>query len=750
MQPKMPPGTKEYSKLYNTGRMYDPETLEDRKDYLSLAKYVYGLYCSQSLHMYPGAVNMRGRSLGELRKYALCAQETEKYKTQITRDMTDGSDPELSKKFNYQNISWEPVMVMDKFRNIVVSKLTAPEFDTSVIATDTYSNAERQREIALDRINSSRQMMALSQQAGIPSGVSPMVQALDGDVDTAVAIGAYLLPIEAQMQDAIRVTMDANSWSVIKKQVAEDIHDYNMTALRIDFEEEEGCMHLKYIDPAGLILPASKYEDCRDVPFIGYLEHAQIGHVREELLEGGEYSEKDIYKLAKTYGSYYPNIPRRNSIPTESFSDTIFRQDYAANRGHQIYDPFTILIMHLYKICCIEVDGKNIQVVKKLKWVVNTDIVYEYGIDGSIAREGKPGSKKARLPIVAWAGHGPSVVEKCIAAIDDLNIAVLKLRALINNLPAGERRTINLSLLRNTVNIGDKNYSMLDMLAVEQMSGTLIIEGRGEFDDMDVRASNQNPVTPNNSTVSGDIILYESHINRAMAIIRDNTGINEVADGTTQTRDLLIGVMDGMQQISNASLNTYFSGIQSMFFNTTKTIGYKYQTAVLNGDIQLTSIRHTATGLHAVNLTKDISYRDIEFLAIPSMSDEDINLTMQMVVARVQQNELSQADMTVIITMLRARNIKMASLYMAKAIQINKERQSKEAQANIMAQAQSQAELSKVQEEEKRKTIQFKEEEIRKTKVLEQQLELEKMREAVKAGINAKAFEIAAGQQAIK
>lgn len=741
------PFVAEYSAQYRSGKTSDCyDAPQDGKDYLNKALHIYSLYCSNRLRVFPNGLSGT-RPIGELRAYARGEQSIDRYKVLIEKTIKTGADPNLQQKFNFDNISYDNLRVLPKFRSIAVSKIKAPDFDPVIVATDTVSAAEKNSKINMDKTAFLPQMQQLAAQMGAAPQVNKMAAALGGDVDTAAQMGAYLLEIEAAMQDVLQTSFDASMWEPIKEMVASDLIDIGIMGVGIKFHEREGRMGLYYLDPAGLIVPLSDYPDCRDIPFFGHVRETTIGALKREMMEKPEEYEKEYFKIAKRYASYRPNIPMRSETPR--FNDLEFRKDFNERNGRQVYDPFTVCIMDFKWRANKMIDGVMVESVYGGKWVVGTQIVYDCCEEMAIARRQSGGSIQAMLPVSIYCLPGPSLVEKVIANVDDLQMAVLKLRALIANLPPGARRSINLSKLRNAVRIGDKDFDMFDMLALERASGTLLFEGTGEFEEMDRQQDTSHPIQPLQSSITEDINLYQNQINNAMQNIRDATGMNEVADGTARTDDLLIGVFDRMNEASNSALGFEFGGMASIFGYTATVMAKRYQSAVtINGKISLSSIRMSKSGLHLATIDSSIATKTIEVYCLQLPTTEKIEFLKQMVVARVQENKISQADMMVIMGMLDNRNYKLAILFLTVAQKEHEQRMSAARQADMAAQAQAQAQLALTTEQAKQQTLQVEYRLRMQEAQLKQKLDIEKMKVAQSMGVAAKAFEIEAGQLA--
>jgi hypothetical protein len=718
---------------------------ESEPDYLCKARWIYSMYCYNNTIVSPGGT-VRGRSISELRAYGNSAQDISKYKQNLLggkASETNGSDPELNRPFNYAGISWDPTKIYAKFKGLVVDKLLSPKFDPTVIATDSISGSERAKIIARDRLNTRPEMRALSAASGADLQVSPIVEQMDGDVDAAISIGSYLLPIEAGFQDAIGVTLAKSNWPQLNLMIAEDIINLGIYSFDTKINPQTRQLEVVYVDPAGLICPSSVYPDCHDIPFCGYIKYMNIGELREM---APEIEEKDWYQTAKAYSSYGPNLGMRAATP--QFNDRSFRESYHQERGRQVYDPFATLVLTCYFKECEYIDGVPVQFVYSTKWIVGTDITFDSKKESGIGRKGEAGNMAALLPMVIYYLPGPSMTEKVIADIDDLQIATYKLRALIASIPPGERRVIDLSGLSNAVTIGEKSYNMLDMLAVERKSGTLIIQSEGMYETQE--GTGRQAITPIESTLFQDITIYQNAMNTAINNIRLVTGINEAVDGSAKSQDMLIGVMQGLERASNSALSFEFEAGKAAFVRVAEVVGRRYHSMLAHGDIAFTSIRMTTSGLYSFSLLQDMMWQSIDIMCVPAPSQEEIDFIRQAVIARVQENKIDQASSVVVLQMLSARNVKAATVFMAKAIEKH-QKAIEAAQASAMnAQAEAQQRLAQTQSQAKMELEAMKHQQKMEYLQVNTDLEIKKMEKAQQMGVAAKAFEIEAGSLAIQ
>ena len=148
--------------------------------------------------------------------------------------------------------------------------------------------------------------------------------------------------------------------------------------------------------------------------------------------------------------------------------------------------------------------------------------------------------------------------------------------------------------------------------------------------------------------------------------------------------------------------------MENLFVQTYRLFGKKIQAAALYSPVTMSMIPASSATIKMLTMDSATSFFDYEFSCRPLPTAEEVQMMTQMILARVQENKLSQADMLVAMQMLReARNLKMAMIYVTRAIAEREAQERAAAQQAVAAQSQAQAEASKVMEEEKRKTVEM-------------------------------------------
>lgn len=707
-----------YRKMHKDGKASMPGHLYDRSDkryFLKWAEYIYSLYCSNNtLVPCGGDKYMDGKSISELRAYAMGYQNVQKYK-----DKLDKCDEKYE---SLMNINWDTVKIMPKFCDIVRGKYDELEFEISTQAVDSTSRKEKTRRISSMKLSVDPRMKNMIEMLGRKPTDAPQMNGIENDFDVQLfeKLGGIRLAYEIMMQDAISLTeYESDFQNTLKDECVDDIVHLNMCASKTYIEKSTGKVKERYVDPEYLVCRSSKRFDNKDIDFAGEIRRITISQLRME----SDLTEREIYLIAKDNQNKNGNS---GHITGMNWTNRGFRDDYFGANNSQIYDSFTVDILDfnfvaseyekyimgrhhktgnlIYKKVKNDAelnktdlkrnkrfDETYTQYVWKCKWVIGSKNIYDYGVEYGVAREGKAGNKRVSLPYHIYKGKTPSIVSRCIPFIDDLHLAVYKKRNTLAKIAPGPRIALDMALLNDTVLLGKKTYDIPQLIEVFQKNGVFVYKSKPEYSAGYEGGSNRPPMQFVTTGVMEDVRILMDDIAASIAQIRDNTGINEVADGTVN-QDVLVGVMEGLDSAANNSLRPTFRGFETHYRNCGKHWIIKWQTSLVNGDIEAKYLPIGDKTFKTVKITKELM--DYEFGLMIDV--KPTKLAKQSLMAKLadkqQKGEISIADSFVVETMVENSKIKKAQLYLAKAVEQNRRKRMEEEMAKIKAQAQANAE----------------------------------------------------------
>lgn len=709
----------------------DPD-LMDSKYFLRWAQYVWSQYATDRTLVPYGGYTPSGRTFQELRAYALGQQD----KT-IYMDLLDQCD-DKNKNEGYLNINWDNVQVMSKFRDIVRGKMITMDFDVVTTAIDETSSKERILEVSKMKLYANPVMQQLFQESGVQPTNVELPEGVESpeDVEIFNKMGGFRLNQELMIQDAIECTNYESGWTTIKNQVVEDIIDLNIAATLTYLEKSTGIVKIDRIAPEELVCRPSKYQDHRDIDYAGFVKRKTLGQLRLEC----NMSEEELKKIGKLYRGFGGNASYVSEDPL-SYQRTAKGDYVGTGTNSTMYDGFSVDVMEFYFIAKeaeayimgYHKDGnsiydkvgldanldkrdeqrgkakdiKEIEYVYRCKWIVGTDYVFDYGKEYAVVRQGHNGIKRAKLPITIYSDRSPSIIERCISFIDDIQLAVLKKRNLLSKMAPGPRMAVDKSLMEDSVLIGNQNYTILDLIELFPKTGVLVYESVGEWENGEMAGSNRPPIQFMPSGVQEDLQILLNDVAFSIEQIRSVTGINEVADGSSQQQDMLVKVMEGLNAATNNALRPHFQLYYGLYENQCRYVAQKWQVSVLNGDIKTAYIPIGDNILKTVTLGKDLYDYDYGIKINLRPTQEDRQMLIQQLFGMQQQQQISGADFFVLYNMITSGDLKKAQLYFAKATAAFMRTQQQMRMQEMQAQSQSNAQAAQVAEQAKMQTMQM-------------------------------------------
>ena len=737
----------------NPGRK--PVEAKSNSFWLNWAKHVYAEYCANK-----GGVGYCGRNPGgkesyaELRAYSRGRQSPLRYINQL-----EGK--------NYQNIneaevtmqvSQKIVKIFPKFKNIALSKLTEPDLAVGTNANDETARIERNKKIGIERMLVSD----LAKDFAANTGIAPNAKSefenvnTNQELDMILKMGGIRLASEIMGKDAIDISLYEGGYETIESQLCSDILDFNKAAVLVYIEKSTGIVKPKYIDPHFLVHRSSSYTDCRDIDYAGFIEKGKtISQLRAE----SDLTEKDLYFIAKKYKKHGAN---RGRLGIDNLEDYGARKEYIEKNGHAPYDNFEVDEMTIYflgssaekaifqnKEGVKESPKSESQCVYSVKWIIGTRVVHSFGKEYGFVRQGANGAKRLMLPILIYNGatEGPSMTEKAVPFIDDIQLASLKIRDLLRKVPNGPDLGVDLSKMSNIVTIGGKNYNMLQMIGVYEKSGLFFYKSKSAFQSG--MASQEAPIQPISNNSAEKLQLFLGQIATSVDMIREVTGLNPIMDGTGVAPDTLKHVAQGMEVASNNSLNPYFKGYKGLFLNMVKHMSLKWKLSVLHGDVRGKLLPLNSNIVRVATIKKDLFDYDLGITISVLPTREEVAVMFQDLKGLKEGGQITADVYFAARNMLNDKDFKKMQLFLSKAVQIREkevhERNVEVTQAQAKAQEEAvingeraKGENIRLSEEEKRKTMQLEYELKKEIVALEQEGQMAQKRLEVKAAEEGK------------
>lgn len=736
-------GSDKYKKVKDGGKLQTPATTfsvdsndTQKKDFfLTWGKFIWTeyLFGGNMFNQTDQFDTLQGNkySLKEIRKYALGEQDIKKYRERLDECNEQGK--------GYININWDNSKILSKFRDIVKGKALSMDFDIRTQAIDETSQKERLGYVNKVKAAINPNMQKLSQMLGATPNVEiPKDVSSSEDVDLLDKMGGFRLDREIFMKDAIEATKYFSGYPTLRNQMIDDIVDWNRAACRVYVEKATNKVKFDYLNPCTVVAPNSIYPDFRDATYIGVVHTKTISQIRKE----SNLSEKELYEIAKQNKASSLNLNYAGDVfpSIHSINENNSSNDYRVDARINNWDNFYVNVLEFYFVCN-EVEkyvigmrdnreifekvktysklsekeqkkGKSFQEIHTEKiyrgfLVIGSDYVYDCGEEYGIAKKDKNGVREVTFPIQIYADKSPSLMERCIPFVDDLQLAVLKKRNLFAKLPPGPRMGLDMALLKNSIKMGNKTYTMLDLIALFSKTGIFLYESRGEYDINAEGGSNRVPIEHLPTGIAEDMQMLMNEIILQVDNIRQVTGINEVADGSTQQQDMLSGVMNGLNSATNNALKPTFDCYKIITENWVRACVLKWQVAVLGGDIDIAFIPMGDEQLKRIKLTEDLYDYDFGIMISVLPSDEEKQLFIQDLMMQKTNGAIAIDDFFILMNMVKGGDVKRAEMYLSKSVKKQQQILQQQELDKIKAQGEANAQAALAAEQARAQTIQL-------------------------------------------
>lgn len=727
-----------YQDAYKSGKIESPSDFvyEEAPDFfLQWAQWAYGMYCAGQTVIENGGRLSIGRSIEELRAYGRGMQPTDKYRDMLDKEIKNGHGG----RAGLINISWDNTRVYSTIRSKVIDRIMERRHQPQIVAIDRAARYEKERQYYSDKLAADPRNRQMYEEIGMtPDGVSEQsLMMTQDDIDTLRQLGGYQFGMEVIMRDAVMASMALCDYEdTVRRPMVEDIVDLGLCAAHVN-TLPDGRQEVKYVDPYRLVCRISQRNDHADIDFAGYVEGKSLAQIR---MESG-LSEDVIMQIAQKYVGVGSNRNYWNGSSNVDQFSTGAREHYSSTRRNRPYDRFDVYTMTLYFIAAeaerfvagvhktgsvifdkVKPDsqlqpkairqGKRIvdnaiQYVYKVTWIIGTDIVYNYGKDCTIVREGVDGMKKARLPILVYGLGESSVTERVIPVIDDMEIAIKKKRIALAKMPPPPNAVVDLSLIEDGVEMGGQKFSMTDILDIYSITGWAFVNSRSEF-GLPGEGSNRPPISPMANSFIEHIQLARQEVSEAIMLMQQMAGLNQVTDGTGQATDILNGVASQYEMATTRALSPEYQADSVMLKRITSTMVMKYQLAVLYGDIEITHIPVMAFTPQIILLDKKIAMHDFDIVVRRAPSNEMIQAIVQALQANRQNQTITEDGYFTVLNMVLAGDVQKAQFFLTKFVNMQQKTQQQQQMAIMQVQAQAQAQASAQMEEQKRATAMAK------------------------------------------
>lgn len=566
----------------------------------------------------------------------------------------------------------------------------------------------------------------------------------DAEIDLLYDTGGVQLDWEMAAKAACNTISLNSDIKAVENRCTQELIKWGFTATRTYLDKSTNEPKIRNVDIPNLIIPKPKYVDGRDITRFGEIRWISLTELRQicpsltrdqyvDIIEGAlGYTENsylsDFYTSDEDINGFYDGS---NTVLGEIQVPILDAQWLANDVQYRLYyekydSEFSKKVSRKTELSRSEKKkGNRIDKKKFIKryeavWLIGSDILLEYGEAKSNHYYGKKGNKTPYLDLSFYSTGKKSITERCVPFVEDINLAVVKLRQAIATLPPAPQLVIYKHALRNVV-LNGKKQTGEDLVQGLIEDGVLVVNGEDE---------KGNPIFQNggkavdnlNLNVAEQIATYSNQILTNVNMIRQVIGLPEGLDGTSGNPYQGLGKQQLAAAASSNALFPTLSPIGPLFEKAFRIgVGY-YQVLSSEKDIELQDISLSETSAKVFNLSKEFSSKDfkIKFTYAPNDEEKQFMLEKMLELERNYAASggnlgLTTSEYFIISRLIKSDRIEEAIRQLARFEKIRKIEADRRSAMLQEQNASVSRDAGIAVEQEKQKTIQAKGEEDRKT-----------------------------------
>jgi len=636
-------------------------------------------------------------SYRRLRLYARGEQPVQKYKDELS----------INGDLSYLNLDWKPVPIIPKFVDIVVNGISERTYDIKAYTQDPFGIEQRTKymeDILMDMRTKELDAFVLDSFGINISNVDKNeLPETKEELELHMQL-TYKQAIEIAEEQAINTILETNKYDLIRKRVNYDLTVLGIGCVKNSFTESEG-LKVDYVDPVDLVYSYTDSPYFEDIYYVGELKTVTINELKKEFPDLTNDDLKEIQNYSSTvknYGSRYHYDQRDNNqidvlyFNYKTYMNEVYKVKTTGTGGSKVIvkddtfnPPVEILDENFEKVSrSLEVLYEGVMTLgssKLLKWEMATNMMRPKSDNTKV---------KMNYSIVAprmYNGRVESLVSRITGFADMIQLTHLKLQQVMSRMiPDGVYLDADGIA---EVDLGNgTNYNPQEALNMFFQTGSII--GRSLTSDGDINRGKvpiQEIASGNGGAKMQSLI---ANYNYYLQMIRDVTGLNEARDGSTPSKDALVGV----QKLAAANSNTATRHIlQSGLFLTSELaecISLRISDIIEYAPSRDAFIQ--SIGVHNVATLEEMSNLHIHDFGIfiqLSPDEEEKQILENNIQAAVAQKGIDIEDA---IDLREIKNIKLANQLLKIRRKKKQQRDQQVAQENIQAQAQANAQAQQV------------------------------------------------------
>ena len=633
-------------------------------------------------------------SYHRLRLYARGEQSIQKYKDELS----------INGDLSYLNLDWKPVPIIPKFVDIVVNGISERTYDIKAYSQDPYGVDKRTKymnDILTDmRTKDLDRFVKDSFGIDISNTDKEELPNTKEELELHMQL-SYKQAVEIAEEQAINTLLDKNRYELVRKRVNYDLAVIGMGAVKNTFSKSEG-VKVQYVDPANLVYSYTESPYFEDIYYAGEVKVIPINELKKEFPELMEedlqeimqqpHSKKNGYSRTHLNDSYVD----RNQIEVlyfnyKTYMNEVYKVKTTGSGASKIIikddtfnPPQDVLDENFEKV------SRSLEVLYEGALVLGTKKLLKWQMAKNMMRPKSDSSRvKMNYSIVAprmYNGKIESLVGRITGFADMIQLTHLKLQQVMSRLiPDGV--FLDADGIAE-VDLGNgTNYNPQEALNMFFQTGSIIGRSLTSEGDMNPGKVPIQEIASGNGGAKMQSLIQT--YNYYLQMIRDVTGLNEARDGSTPSKDALVGV----QKLAAANSNVATRHIlqAGVFLTSELAEGLSLRISDIIEYSPAKEAFIQSIGVHNVATLEEMSNLHLYdfgiFIELTPDEEERAMLENNIQVAVAQKG----IDLEDAIDLREIKNIKLANQLLKIRRKRKQEKDQQIQQQNIQAQAQANA-----------------------------------------------------------
>jgi len=664
------------------------------------ASYDYGLQVGRAIESewfrndrgWQDRFNTNYNNFHRLRLYARGEQSIQKYKDELS----------INGDLSYLNLDWKPVPVIPKFVDIVVNGMSQRSYDIKAYAQDpesimkrtAYAEALQRDMMQKDLINQIQQMTGLDVSKSQGKGLD-----MESEEDLQLHMQMdYKESIEVAEEEVINNVLAKNKYDLTRRRLNQDLTILGIAATKTSFNRSEGVT-VDYVDPASLVYSYSEDPNFEDIYYVGEVKPISLPELKKQFpdLTASDLEEIQKYPGNQNYtrnwsGRYDDSTVQVLYFEYKTYTNQVFKIKQTASgleKALEKQDTF---------IDAPEGDNfkkafRSIEVLYSGAKILGHEKMLEWKMAENMTRPNADTVKvNMNYNIVAprlYKGRIESIVSRITGFADMIQLTHLKLQQVMSRIvPDGVYMDID-GLAE--VDLGNgTNYNPAEALNMYFQTGSLV--GRSMTQDGGMNPGKVPIQELSTSNGMGKIQSLIQTYEYYLKMIRDVTGLNEARDGTLPDKQSLVGLQKLAAANSNVATRHVLQASLFLTLRTCENISLRVADALMfpmTKQSLMSSISRYNVG--TLEELSGLNIHDFGIFLELEPDEEQRQILEQNIQIALQAGQIGLEDA---IDIREVANLKLANQMLKKRRKEKAAREQQAQQANMQAQAQSNAQLA--------------------------------------------------------